>query len=95
MSKRALRYNKGKVKWSLVHWKSLEPLVRVLEFGASKYGAYNWQKKMNKKEILESAMRHLTAMMDGEVFDEESKLPHAGHLLCNVMFYIYHSKKIK
>ena len=31
------RYNKGKTKWSLVDWESLEPLVQVLMFGANKY----------------------------------------------------------
>ena len=39
------RFNQGKLRWSLVHFKSLEPLVRVLEFGAKKYGDYNWQKE--------------------------------------------------
>ena len=34
------RYNQGKPKWSLVHFKSLEPLVRVLEYGAHKYSIY-------------------------------------------------------
>ena len=37
MNEKALRYNKGKLKWSLVHYKSLAPMVRVLEFGALKY----------------------------------------------------------
>ena len=31
------RYNKGKTKWSLVDWESLEPFVQVLMFGANKY----------------------------------------------------------
>lgn len=34
---RAKRYNDGKLKWSLVDFESLEPMVRVLEFGAKKY----------------------------------------------------------
>ena len=33
-----LRYNTGKLKWSLVSWKALAPMVRVLMFGARKYG---------------------------------------------------------
>lgn len=32
-----VRFNTGKLKWSLVHWKSLEPMVLVLMFGATKY----------------------------------------------------------
>ena len=40
MVEKALRYNQGKPKWSLVHFQSLEPLVRVLEYGAHKYTIY-------------------------------------------------------
>lgn len=87
------RFNEGKLRWSLVHFKSLEPFVRVLEFGATKYGDYNWQKGLNKKEILESMMRHLTALFDGEKYDKESGLHHIGHIICNGMFYIFFEDK--
>lgn len=84
-----LRYNDGKLKWSYVHWKSMEPLVRVLMFGAQKYEPFNWQKGLKKNEILESMMRHLTKLMDGEMKDVESGLDHIGHIMCNAMFYQY------
>lgn len=86
---KGLRYNDNKPKWSLVHFQSLLPMVRVLEKGAIKYSPENWKKGLGKKEILESAMRHLTAMMDGELNDAETGLPHAGHVMCNMMFYNY------
>lgn len=88
-SKAGMRFNTGKLRWSLVHFKSLEPLVKVLEFGAKKYDDHNWKKGLNKKEILESTMRHLAALIDGEEFDSESGLPHIGHIQCNAMFYQY------
>lgn len=87
---KALRYNEGKPEWSLVHFKSLEPMVRVLEFGAQKYDRDNWKKEMSLDKILDSAQRHLAAMIDGENIDKESGLEHAGHVMCNMMFYIYH-----
>lgn len=86
----ALRFDSGKPNWHLVHFRSLEPLVRVLEFGASKYGTFNWQKPFEKERILNSAMRHLMKLMDGEELDSESGLPHIGHLMANAMFYSYH-----
>lgn len=89
---KALRYNEDKLRWSLVDWKSMEPMIQVLEFGAKKYEEDNWKKPMDKKQILNSAMRHLIAMMNGEEIDQESGLPHVGHLMCNAMFYSYHSK---
>lgn len=90
---KALRFNEGKPKWSLVNYKSLEPMIRVLEFGAQKYAPKNWMKPMNTTEILESMQRHLAALMDGEEFDKESGLPHMGHIQCNAMFYNFHKEK--
>ena len=93
IKEKASRFNEGKRKWSLVHYKSLEPLVEVLEFGAKKYGEFNWQKGLDKKEILESMMRHLASLMDGEQNDKESGLHHIGHIMCNAMFYEYFKSK--
>lgn len=118
----ALRYNNDKLQWSLVHYESLEPMIRVLEYGAHKYSIFedslgnrykgsdvtpldvkemnltlissgrdNWKKPMDLKKILESAQRHLAALMDGEVIDKESGLLHMGHLQCNCLFYNYQS----
>ncbi|MGV8961954.1 MAG: dATP/dGTP diphosphohydrolase domain-containing protein [Candidatus Saccharimonadaceae bacterium] len=91
----ALRYNEGKPKWSLVHFGSLVPMIRVLEFGAHKYAPFNWQKPMDTREILESMQRHLAALIDGELYDEESGESHMGHIQANAMFYNYHKKREK
>ena len=88
-NEKGLRYNSNKLKWSLVHFKSLEPMVRVLEFGAKKYTPDNWKKGLDKKEILESILRHTADLMDGKEIDEESGLPIMGHIQCNAMFYNY------
>lgn len=90
---KALRYNEGKLKWSYVHYASLEPMIRVMEFGAKKYAPKNWQNPMNTTDILESMQRHLAALMDGEEFDKESGLPHMGHIQANAMFYNFHKAK--
>ena len=85
------RLNAGKLKWSLVSWKALEPMVRVLAFGASKYDDHNWKKGLKYTEVCESLQRHLNAFIDGENNDPESKLSHVGHILCNAMFLSYMS----
>jgi hypothetical protein len=90
---KADRYNEGKPKWSLVHYESLVPMIRVLEFGAKKYAPFNWQKPMNTMEILESMQRHLAALFDGEEIDTESGISHMGHIQCNALFYNYHKMK--
>jgi hypothetical protein len=88
-SSTGLRFNSGKLRWGLMHYKSMEPLVRVLMFGAEKYDDNNWMKGLNKREILECMQRHLAALLDGENMDKESGLPHIGHIMCNAMFYSY------
>lgn len=89
------RFNEGKLRWSLVSWKALQPMVKVLEFGATKYSDHNWKKGLKYTEICESLQRHLNAFVEGENDDPESKLSHIGHILCNAMFlsYMYLFKK--
>lgn len=93
-----LRYNTGKLRWSLMDYKAMEPMIQVLMYGAKKYtveledgtvvpGDNNWKKGMPQTTILDCLQRHLAALMNGEVLDPESGLPHIGHVLCNAMFY--------
>lgn len=86
MGEKADRFNEGKLRWSLVDFKSLEGMVRVLEFGAHKYDDHNWKKGLKTTEVFESLMRHLLAWHDGEDYDLESGLHHIDHVLCNAMF---------
>lgn len=101
---KGLRYNKGKRKWSLVDFESLESMVSVLEYGAEKYtvkdekgnvlrtGANNWKKGMIISEVCESLLRHTFALMRGEINDPESGLSHIGHIQCNAMFIDYNMR---
>lgn len=98
---KGLRYNRSKLKWSLIDFKSLEPMAQVLMYGAEKYtikdengkvitsGKDNWKNGMIPSEICESLLRHVFALLRGEINDPESKLPHTGHIMCNVMFLEY------
>lgn len=80
------RFNKGKLRWSLVDLKYLEGLVQVLMNGAAKYSDYNWQKGLPTLEIYESLMRHIVAWRSGEDKDKESGLDHIDHAICNLYF---------
>jgi len=85
----AMRFNNSKLQWSLVDYKSLEPMVRVLEFGAKKYAPDNWKKGLDTLKICESLLRHIYAFMDGEDIDPESGESHIGHMMCNTLFLSY------
>ena len=80
------RFNKGKLRWSLLDLKYLEGLVQVLMYGAAKYSDYNWQKGLPTLEVYESLMRHIIAWKSGENKDLESGLDHIDHAICNLYF---------
>jgi hypothetical protein len=80
------RKNEGKIQWSLVDYESLEPMVKALEFGANKYSRDNWKKGLPHSSIIDSTMRHITAIQKGENVDPESGICHIGHAMCNLMF---------
>lgn len=58
-------------------------------------GRDNWKNDLDFEGILDSAMRHLTARIKGEEFDQESGLKHMAHLGCNVIFALYYELKNK
>ena len=89
--KKAKRFNEGKRRWSLLDLKTLEGLIQVLEFGAEKYGDYNWQKGLPVTEVYESLMRHIIAWKDGKDIDDESGLSHLDHAICNLYFLKWYS----
>lgn len=67
----------------------LEDEAWVLKHGADKYGRNNWH-GANPVEGMETylaaAFRHLHALLDGEVTDEESGKPHTAHVRCCMGF---------
>jgi hypothetical protein len=88
-----MRFNQGKIEWSLVDFKSLEPLVKVLTFGKEKYERDNWKlggENTSQQSLMDSLLRHATALADGQQIDPESGLHHIGHIMCNCLFYSYH-----
>lgn len=82
------KFDNGKAPWDLLPFDAVEQIVRVLEFGAGKYGAYNWSKGMDHSRLFAAAMRHLTAHWRGENADPETGLSHLAHAGCCLLFLI-------
>lgn len=80
-----LKFDGGKTNWSLIPLGCTEGVAKILTFGAKKYAANSWQ-NVEEERYYSAMMRHYSAMMGGEEFDEESGLPHAYHFLCNAYF---------
>jgi hypothetical protein len=80
----------GKARWSLLPYEQLEEVVKVLGFGADKYGDDNWKKvKQGGRRYMDAAMRHIAAMQNGKVKDPESGLSHAAHAVCCLLFVMW------
>lgn len=62
-------------------------VVKVLEFGATKYEANSWLEGIhfNKKDNDASIGRHWAKMVAGEEVDEESGLDHRLHAACRLL----------
>ena len=79
------KFDSGKPDYTLLPFNALGGVVRVLGFGAVKYGRNNWQ-KVERIRYIAAAFRHLVALAKGELIDEESGESHASHLSCCSLF---------
>lgn len=85
-----LKYDTGKLLFSLIPPETTRALAQVLTFGAQKYAPNNWQLIENGKDrYLDALFRHLDAYRSGEALDPESGLSHLSHALTNVAFLHY------
>ena len=102
---KGVKFNYGKLLWSLVDFESLEPMVEVLMHGAKKYSPDNW-KNVDPYEYVDSLLRHVTEFSDevrknkgkkkkSFIADHDSKLRLIGHIMCNALFISYFEKQGK
>lgn len=92
------RENKGKVDYTLVPIDALTAEARVWEMGAKKYSRDNWQKLWGAKTVevvMQSALRHCNAILQGEVLDPESGEYHAAHVRCNMAMLIRYFNEVE
>lgn len=95
-----VKFDSGKLKWSLLPEEEIEDILRVLDFGAKKYAPDNWKKVDNSLDrYYDALMRHLVEWKkkysSGEynAKDEESGLSSLSHVGCCVLFLMWHAKK--
>ena len=84
----ARKETRGKLRLELVPPELMEHMARVLEYGARKYGDENWRRGLPYSFFYAAALRHLLAWYAGDDDDEESKLPHLAHAVCNLVFLL-------
>jgi Domain of unknown function (DUF5664) len=89
-SSKGMKYDSGKLRYTLLPFKALTEVVKVLEFGAKKYKEESWKTVPNaRKRYLDAAFRHLVDYLDGKKVDEESSLPTLAHAVCDLLFILW------
>jgi hypothetical protein len=63
-------------------------VAQVGDFGAKKYGQWDYKAGMPWMKLLGSCSRHLAAFIKGENKDAESGLPHLAHLAYNALMLL-------
>lgn len=87
------KHDSGKVPLELIPTKALEDIAKALDFGAKKYGRWNWTKGFKYTRLIGAAMRHLYAYNAGEDKDPESGLSHLAHCACCIVFLLEHENR--
>ena len=77
----AKKYDQGKPQLTLVMRGLVDGVARVGAFGVEKYGRDNYRSPPGLKvsRLLDAALRHLVAAVNGEIIDPESGLDHLDH----------------
>lgn len=90
------KFDDGKPRWSLLPWRELHDVVRVLTMGAEKYSRDNWKHVGDGRERYSDAMmRHFTAWVEGERVDAESGITHLAHVVCCTLFLMWFDAESK
>jgi hypothetical protein len=63
-------------------------MADVIQFGAKKHGARDWEQGIKYSLLFAKTMRHLTDWWEGEDQDPESGLSPLAHALCDVLFLL-------
>jgi len=84
------KFDNGKLQWHLLPIRPLKQIVRVMQFGADKYGPFDWQRLKDPEERYYNALlRHIFAWREGEKLDPETGIHHLAHAGANIIFLLW------
>lgn len=84
-----MKFDSGKLRYSLIPPEATKALASVLTYGAKKYKPNNWKQANDIERYVDALYRHLELWRGGQEFDEESGLSHLSHALTNIAFLIH------
>ena len=88
-----IKFDQGKVPMHLLPPELLTSVASVLNFGAKKYTARNWELGMDWSRVYSALQRHLWKWWEGESIDEETGMSHLWHAGCCIAFLITYEQR--
>jgi hypothetical protein len=85
------KYDSGKLEWDLLPENALNEVMKVIQYGKSKYGSHNWIENSEGVEwtrYSNALERHLKKFKSGIDYDEESNLYELAHVITNALFLL-------
>ena len=84
------KFDIGKLRHSLLPPGVLKEVIKVLEYGATKYAPDNWKHVSDgRRRYYDAALRHIDAWYSGEKTDSETDLHHLAQAMCCLMFLVW------
>lgn len=71
----------------------LYDVAKVGDFGAKKYGQFNYKQGMKWMRLLGSCSRHLVSFIQGEDLDRESGISHIAHFVYDGLMLLDYMKR--
>ena len=85
-----VKYDNGKLQWTLLPFRAIKEVLEVLAFGAKKYAADNWKIVPEARtRYVDAAFRHLTDWHLKERLDGETGKSHLAHAICCLLFLLW------
>ena len=95
-SMEGMKHDAGKPALGLLAPEMLFGVGEILDYGAKKYAARNWEKGISYTRVFSGLMRHLWAWWGGQDCDPETGKSHLWHAGCGLMFLIaYEARGMK
>ncbi|QWV14433.1 dATP/dGTP diphosphohydrolase domain-containing protein [Marinobacter adhaerens] len=84
---RGIKYDQEKPRMDLIPPLMELETAKVLSVGAIKYHEDNWRQVPDlRRRYIAAARRHINALSQGIMLDDETGLHHAAHAVCCLMF---------
>lgn len=84
-----MKFDVGKLQYSLIPPKAMKELAKALTYGAKKYKPNNWQLVDDPNRYIDSTMRHWEDWRAGDKIDNDSGLSNLSLAFVNIAFLIY------